>query len=98
MKERRTYYCNHCKHPLDSDSDIVRFHRNAVYHLDCYVQHINKDKDFDSFPCPKCHTTGKFWNRNVKEWIKCKLCSGRGYLVINNDSDDDEIIFRDDDE
>lgn len=89
MKERRTYYCNYCKHPLNTDTDIVRFHKNAIYHLDCYVTHMNKDKDFNSFACPKCYTTGKFWNRKKTEWLKCRLCNGKGYLVMS-DGDDDE--------
>ncbi len=83
MKERRTYYCNNCKHSLNTDTDIIRFHKNEIYHLDCYIKVINKNKDFDSFPCPKCYTTGKFWNRDSKEWNKCKLCNGLGYLIMD---------------
>ncbi len=91
MKERRTYYCNHCKKPLDTSTDIVRFYKNALYHLECYVQFINKDKDFDSYACPSCHTTGKFWNKTFQKWVKCRLCSGSGFLVTLPSTNEDII-------
>ena len=89
MKERRTYYCSYCKKPLDTDTDIIRFYKNAIYHLECYVKHINNDKDFDGFPCPKCYTTGKFWNKNIEHWVKCSLCQGQGFLT---NFKNDEVI------
>ncbi len=84
MKERRKYYCAYCKEPLDTQTDIIRFHKNEIYHLDCYTAHINKDNDFESYPCPKCYTTGKSWIKSKDVWIKCRLCKGKGYLIIED--------------
>ena len=87
MKERRTYYCFYCKKPLDTNTDIIRFYKNAIYHLECYVKHTNDDSSI--LPCPKCYTTGKYWNKNKEIWTKCGLCSGKGFII--NQDDEEEI-------
>lgn len=86
MRERRKYYCNYCKEQLNTETDIIRFHKNSIYHLECYVKHINKDNEFESYACPRCYTTGKIWSPKNDVWIKCRLCGGRGFLVIENEN------------
>lgn len=67
------------------ETDIIRFHKNEIYHLDCYVKFINKDNS-QVLACPRCYTTGKIWSKKNEEWVKCRLCKGAGFLLIEEES------------
>lgn len=74
------YVCDFCDDIIHSD--IVRIDNDKIYHLDCFERHMHPDlKILDTWACPKCKTTGKYWSTSKSKWKVCKLCHGNGYLT-----------------
>lgn len=75
----KAFICDYCKEEIKTA--IVRVDDGNIYHLDCFERFLHPNlKGWETWACPKCKTTGKYWSTSCQQWKMCKLCHGHGYI------------------